>query len=726
MNIRPFSHGSGRRHRRAGLKIALFCVLLLSLLSLLLLCPRAESDLSPEVRALNNLRKGPASPSGETSSRQAEATPGAQEGHEPATEERPGGEAETSGNTEPGSEGKENLPSGTEQSETGTGAESEATESSAAPESAESQLPGEGQTEAGSSPEDPEVEQLPQGQIPVPESPREEQEAAWKKAFREREDQLNILLPYNYEPTDELSAYTLNPACFNPLWAPQRTDRLISQLLYAPLHEIGGGRLLGLLESFSYTEDWRTVELKLRKGLCWQDGQALTTRDIHFSLLKLALSPEDHPLKRSLMEIEGMSELVLEWQPFVSDDQNRLEEKPEETVEKSSEEPQPTGLLSPKEHYRSKNAPFTDIRGIEDMNDLVLRLHFQRDSRPVLPSLLSLGIVPAHVWWDFPADKWNENISAEMLYPAAGPYAFVQGEDFSADIQLEAKSGSGFSKAAIPRLALRLVPQAQIKEIFFACQPDLSCFDTLNDEEQREIRAMGYSIDRVPGDEVISLYPLHRIPVTREDVREGRATPFALPEVQKGLGCLILASPLEMESENDPAFSPEAEDYEARNLLAPRPRESGQEQLEKAREGLLRTLLELGKLTPAGSQEEADNYARVHPELRQKMLEALTLAYPSGDKDAEACAKALAGRLGEAGIELKLFEVQADFEKSMDQEAPPVDFILRREMRLGADRDELSLPLSLPSLCFVHRDLEHFEGRFPLPFTGAASWTLQR
>ena len=709
--------------------MALLCALLLSTLSLLLLYPQAESfsELSPQVRALNEQRRGPASPSDKTSPQHAKTTPAENDEHGQDTEDRSEGEGETSENAaESGPGEKENLPGETERPETGTGAESETTESSAASESAENQLPGEGQTEAGSSSEDPEGEQLPQEQIPVPASPREEQEAAWKKPFREQEDQLNILLPYHYEPGDGLSAYTFNPACLNPLWAPQRTDRLISQLLYAPLHEISGGRLLGLLESFSYTEDWRTVELKLRKGLCWQDGQALTTRDIHFSLLKLALSPEDHPLKRSLMEIEGMSELVLEWQPLVSGDQNLLEEKPEETVEKSSEEPQPTGLLSPKEHYRSKNAPFTDIRGIEDMNDLVLRLHFQRDSRPVLPSLLSLGIVPAHVWWDFPADKWNENISAEMLYPAAGPYAFVQGEDFSADIQLEAKSGSGFSKAAIPRLALRLVPQAQIKEIFFACQPDLSCFDTLNDEEQREMRAMGYSIDRVPGDEVISLYPLHRIPVTREDVREGRATPFALPEVQKGLGRLILASPLEMESENDPAFSPEAEDYEARNLLAPRPRESGQEQLEKAREGLLRTLLELGKLTPAGSQEEADNYARVHPELRQKMLEALTLAYPSGDKDAEACAKALAGRLGEAGIELKLFEVQADFEKSMDQETPPVDFILRREMRLGAGRDELSLPLSLPSLCFVHRDLEHFEGRFPLPFTGAASWTLVR
>ncbi|NPE57205.1 ABC transporter substrate-binding protein [Dickeya dadantii] len=91
-----------------------------------------------------------------------------------------------------------------------------------------------------------------------------------------------------------------DPLVMNPLYASDRTTLTIMQALYSPLYSYNEGKVeWGLAESLTPSADNRSYTLKLKPGLKWQDGQAITADDVVFTFNKL-LDENQHSFFRSM------------------------------------------------------------------------------------------------------------------------------------------------------------------------------------------------------------------------------------------------------------------------------------------------------------------------------------------------------------------------------------------------------------------------------------------
>lgn len=78
-----------------------------------------------------------------------------------------------------------------------------------------------------------------------------------------------------------------DPLNINPLYVTDLNSFTIMQAIYAPFFEIVGGEVYygnGLLEEVTANEDSTVFTLKLKEGLTWHDGEAITADDIVFSM----------------------------------------------------------------------------------------------------------------------------------------------------------------------------------------------------------------------------------------------------------------------------------------------------------------------------------------------------------------------------------------------------------------------------------------------------------
>lgn len=78
-----------------------------------------------------------------------------------------------------------------------------------------------------------------------------------------------------------------DPLNVNPLYVTDLNSFTIMQAMYSPFFEIVGGEVYygnGLLESVEANEDSTQFTLKLKEGLTWHDGEAITADDIVFSM----------------------------------------------------------------------------------------------------------------------------------------------------------------------------------------------------------------------------------------------------------------------------------------------------------------------------------------------------------------------------------------------------------------------------------------------------------
>ena len=78
-----------------------------------------------------------------------------------------------------------------------------------------------------------------------------------------------------------------DPLNINPLYVTDLNSFTIMQSLYAPFFEIVGGEVYygnGLLQEVTANEDSTVFTMKLKEGLTWHDGEAITADDIVFSM----------------------------------------------------------------------------------------------------------------------------------------------------------------------------------------------------------------------------------------------------------------------------------------------------------------------------------------------------------------------------------------------------------------------------------------------------------
>ncbi|MFF2885819.1 ABC transporter substrate-binding protein [Paenibacillus sp. NPDC057967] len=96
-----------------------------------------------------------------------------------------------------------------------------------------------------------------------------------------------------------------DPKTFNPIYAGDSMSLTIGNALFAPLISVNDGKQTFVLaESLTASDDLTTFTLKLREGLLWHDGQALTADDVVFTFNSL-LDESQHSYFRSSFVLEG-------------------------------------------------------------------------------------------------------------------------------------------------------------------------------------------------------------------------------------------------------------------------------------------------------------------------------------------------------------------------------------------------------------------------------------
>lgn len=156
-----------------------------------------------------------------------------------------------------------------------------------------------------------------------------------------------------------------SPRAINPLFAPlNEVDMDLTRLVYSGLMRYdGAGRLVpDLAASYEVSADKKTYQFALRKGALWQDSEPLTARDVAFTVEAIQDATVGSPLAPS----------------------------------------------------------FQDVR-VNVVDDYTVQFILST-SAPVFLSVLTVGILPEHVWGSLPHDQLRL-APANLVKPiGSGPY----------------------------------------------------------------------------------------------------------------------------------------------------------------------------------------------------------------------------------------------------------------------------------------------------------------
>lgn len=89
-----------------------------------------------------------------------------------------------------------------------------------------------------------------------------------------------------------------DPKVMNPLYATDRVTLTVNQSLYAPLFYMDNGKkTYALAESAYASKDYKIYFIKLKEGLTWHDGKAITANDIVFTVNQIIDETQDSPFR---------------------------------------------------------------------------------------------------------------------------------------------------------------------------------------------------------------------------------------------------------------------------------------------------------------------------------------------------------------------------------------------------------------------------------------------
>jgi ABC-type transport system substrate-binding protein len=161
------------------------------------------------------------------------------------------------------------------------------------------------------------------------------------------------------------------PKHLNPIYSSvSDVDRDLVELIYSSLmkYDNEGNVVKDLIEEFSFQDQGQSFYFKLRDDILWQDKEPLTIDDVVFTL-------------NIIQDSEYLSPLRANWQGV--------------TIEKISDTEAVFKLIS----------PYTAF----------------------LENLVSLKIIPEHVWKDVPVQNFSSDINLNLYSPiGSGPYKVVK------------------------------------------------------------------------------------------------------------------------------------------------------------------------------------------------------------------------------------------------------------------------------------------------------------
>jgi len=212
------------------------------------------------------------------------------------------------------------------------------------------------------------------------------------------------------QPTSDQRDMILNSAdvvqAINPFYISGAVDSWITELIWDRLLRVGPDGLPQpwAAESYTWVDD-TTIDVTLRAGMMWHDGEPVTVEDVIFSF--------EAP----------MSGEVPMYAPFVS-----------------------------------------GIESVEALDDSTVRFSLKQPSAAFLvTSLAKVNLVPEHIWGPIIADLVDDPDNAESYQEdmpiGSGPLSFVRWRA-SEEVVLEANADH-FSAPSYDRWILRIVPNSE-------------------------------------------------------------------------------------------------------------------------------------------------------------------------------------------------------------------------------------------------------------------------
>ncbi len=243
------------------------------------------------------------------------------------------------------------------------------------------------------------------------------------------------------------------PRFINPIIAKNDADRDMSELIYSGLLRptIGGDLIPDLAEDYSISDDGMTYTFKLRDGIVWHDGVAITADDILFTIDKV---------RNPRLAIK--SPRRASW----------------EGVEVSAPDAK-TVVFKLKQPY----APFLDSA--------------------------TMGILPKHIWQNVPDDEFD--VSYYNIEPiGSGPYRVKSvvrdaGKGLPRYYDLVAFKRYTFGEPYITNLRIQFFGNNQELEQAFS-DHSIDQMHTISPEEARALETGGGVISRTPLPRIFALY----------------------------------------------------------------------------------------------------------------------------------------------------------------------------------------------------------------------------
>ncbi|MBQ3463376.1 MAG: hypothetical protein IJH36_09730, partial [Clostridia bacterium] len=95
--------------------------------------------------------------------------------------------------------------------------------------------------------------------------------------------------PAEAEVSNDINIGIVDFDTLNPLLTGSPTMKECLQFVYEPLFDVDErGRIVPVLaESYTVSPDGRTIDIKLRDGVTWQDGTLFTTQDAAYTMKQI-------------------------------------------------------------------------------------------------------------------------------------------------------------------------------------------------------------------------------------------------------------------------------------------------------------------------------------------------------------------------------------------------------------------------------------------------------
>lgn len=221
----------------------------------------------------------------------------------------------------------------------------------------------------------------------------------------------NIWTFLNAEPVGEQKDMILNSSdqmnAINPLYISGATDSWVTELIWDRMMRIGPDGLpqAWAADGYEWVDD-TTLDVTLRQGMTWHDGEPVTVEDVVFSF-----------------EAPAMGDEVPMYKPFVE-----------------------------------------NIASVEALDDSTVRFTLNEPSAAFLTSTLSkINLIPKHIWEPIMEELVNQPENAESYVEeqriGSGPFKFVDWQ-LQQQVVLEANE-EHFQPPNMERWILRIVPNVE-------------------------------------------------------------------------------------------------------------------------------------------------------------------------------------------------------------------------------------------------------------------------